>query len=60
MPMPRAVLPNWDATVTVLDLKNMGLASLPRSIGTAVNLIKLDVGSNPELTTLPDELARCT
>eukprot|EP00729_Bicosta_minor_P008359 gene8359-31139_t len=57
----RLISPKLDVTaLTTIDLKNAGLLTLPGSIGNAVNLVKLDLGGNPELTDLPDELAHCT
>ena len=47
------------ATLVELNLKDCGLTSLPPAIQHAESLTKLDLGGN-DLTTLPDELARCS
>jgi Leucine-rich repeat (LRR) protein len=45
--------PVGDSLVTVLDLRNANLQEVPATIGQATSLIKLDLGGNPALTTLP-------
>jgi Leucine-rich repeat (LRR) protein len=42
-----------------LNLNGCDINSIPNTIQYATNLKKLDVGNNPALTTLPDELASC-
>ena len=42
-----------------LNLNGCDIDSIPSTIQYATNLKQLDVGNNPALTTLPDELASC-
>ena len=52
--------PNRIATLERLNLNNCGIDHIPITIKYAKNLKQLDVGNNPKLASLPDELEECS